>query len=86
MCFMFRDATTFYLISIFKARNFDGKIENCINLEGAKLQFTCKKHFMEQMRGSIETECKNGEWTTQIPHCIPLDVRNKQGNKHRNLK
>lgn len=50
-------------------------------LEGAKLQFSCKKHFMEQMRGNAdaETECKNGQWTSQFPHCIPLDVNNKLG-------
>ncbi|KAI6205224.1 Sushi, von Willebrand factor type A, EGF and pentraxin domain-containing protein 1 [Aphelenchoides besseyi] len=48
--------------------------------EGAKLLFSCERNFMEQLRGSAESECVDGEWKPQIPHCIPLDETNKNGN------
>ncbi|KAI6221409.1 Sushi, von Willebrand factor type A, EGF and pentraxin domain-containing protein 1 [Aphelenchoides fujianensis] len=63
----------------FHVQTRDFVVFNQLFHEGSKLLFTCEKHFMEQLRGSAEAECVDGEWKPQIPHCIPLDETNRNG-------
>lgn len=36
---------------------------------------------MDQLRGNSQIVCRNGEWSSPPPYCIPLDPEHVQGKK-----